>query len=103
MYENTDLFEIWSNKRYRLSLFRCRFHTKVAERLKFLALLRSHSTWVRGLKLTTKLQKFYVNAQSHSTWVRGLKQKSSDHAKTISAKSHSTWVRGLKPGGPCRL
>ena len=36
-----------------------------------------------------------LNMRSHPTWVRGLKQSSADSAKR-GAKSHPTWVRGLK-------
>ena len=39
-----------------------------------------------------------LNMRSHPTWVRGLKQ----HALALSdyaLQSHPTWVRGLKQGG----
>ena len=34
--------------------------------------MRSHPTWVRGLKLRRELY-FVLHALSHPTWVRGLK------------------------------
>ena len=37
-----------------------------------------------------------LNMRSHPTWVRGLKQTLLD-AKNVESKSHPTWVRGLKP------
>ena len=36
-----------------------------------------------------------LNMRSHPTWVRGLKQRSS-HSTCKAVKSHPTWVRGLK-------
>ena len=36
--------------------------------------MRSHPTWVRGLKLAMALLKSNIN-MSHPTWVRGLKHK----------------------------
>ena len=36
-----------------------------------------------------------LNMRSHPTWVRGLKLNS-DKAKVIRFPSHPTWVRGLK-------
>ena len=35
--------------------------------------MRSHPTWVRGLKQMFSAV-FYLNSKSHPTWVRGLKQ-----------------------------
>ena len=56
--------------------------------------LKSHPTWVRGLKLA--YQKIYSDFyRSHPTWVRGLKPLS--FLKNVKGKmSHPTWVRGLK-------
>ena len=34
--------------------------------------MRSHPTWVRGLKLLNKILN-HTSIQSHPTWVRGLK------------------------------
>ena len=56
--------------------------------------MRSHPTWVRGLKLSImcNIPRFRM---SHPTWVRGLK-----HVKheiySVLTWSHPTWVRGLK-------
>ena len=56
--------------------------------------MRSHPTWVRGLKPlfpgTSGTQD-----SSHPTWVRGLKLDDAPHSTCISV-SHPTWVRGLK-------
>ena len=56
--------------------------------------MRSHPTWVRGLKL------FYTSHSltkvlSHPTWVRGLKLQRKKQ-KLNKSESHPTWVRGLK-------
>ena len=37
-----------------------------------------------------------LNMRSHPTWVRGLKRKLSEIPTEIK-QSHPTWVRGLKP------
>ena len=57
--------------------------------------MRSHPTWVRGLKLygNYATQTSYV---SHPTWVRGLKLFAVV-CLNGSQQSHPTWVRGLKP------
>ena len=58
--------------------------------------MRSHPTWVRGLKLIER-ESIKEHSASHPTWVRGLKHQS--RAFAISCiKSHPTWVRGLKLG-----
>ena len=77
--------------------------------------MRSHPTWVRGLKLKDDVIKQslvvapYVGAwietrtipllmavvTSHPTWVRGLKHRTTRRDKP-AARSHPTWVRGLK-------
>ncbi len=56
--------------------------------------LKSHPTWVRGLKqsLLSKRKKCFM---SHPTWVRGLKHKI-NVLKLKLTTSHPTWVRGLK-------
>ena len=36
-----------------------------------------------------------LNMRSHPTWVRGLKHHQLRH-KSVQGKSHPTWVRGLK-------
>ena len=80
--------------------------------------MRSHPTWVRGLKLSLVLSNSltlrvapYVGAWiettqavgkdtvfwSHPTWVRGLKLQFGLHIASLSP-SHPTWVRGLKLG-----
>ena len=56
--------------------------------------MRSHPTWVRGLKQLTE-HKGDKNLKSHPTWVRGLKHLSMMR-KMNSCSSHPTWVRGLK-------
>ena len=79
-------------------------------------MLKSHPTWVRGLKLFARL-KDNTFAASHPTWVRGLKldfvRRSLQVLKVAPyvgawietyiigteadfKKSHPTWVRGLK-------
>ena len=56
--------------------------------------MRSHPTWVRGLKHV--LCGIYpIQDMSHPTWVRGLKPALSDVESGL-VKSHPTWVRGLK-------
>ena len=78
--------------------------------------MRSHPTWVRGLKQQVHPQSLlqisvapYVGAwietlaccayiifnMSHPTWVRGLKPIIPLWAR-LYKKSHPTWVRGLK-------
>ena len=61
--------------------------------------MRSHPTWVRGLKLRSKKADFHIFA-SHPTWVRGLKPKC-DYRDSVPRMSHPTWVRGLKLLLPC--
>ena len=62
--------------------------------------MRSHPTWVRGLKLD--LYQFFYNAKtSHPTWVRGLKPSKSE-TSVSNRRSHPTWVRGLKHSTPLR-
>ena len=77
--------------------------------------MRSHPTWVRGLKLK-KCQTHYCHnvapyvgawietadtavtaapSGSHPTWVRGLKHPDTSGIRSL-AESHPTWVRGLK-------
>ena len=56
--------------------------------------MRSHPTWVRGLKLKT-FTKLIKKHWSHPTWVRGLKLKRLVPSMFVST-SHPTWVRGLK-------
>lgn len=43
-----------------------------------------------------------LNMRSHPTWVRGLKQRCSHHP-TLCQTSHLTWVRGLKLLLCCQL
>ena len=57
--------------------------------------MRSHPTWVRGLKLWSLCSAKSL-AESHPTWVRGLKPIITPTAFT-KRWSHPTWVRGLKP------
>jgi len=57
--------------------------------------IKSHPTWVRGLKLS--LKPFYQICEvSHPTWVRGLKHERDNFRLAMRIKSHPTWVRGLK-------
>ena len=56
--------------------------------------MRSHPTWVRGLKLLMKLIEVCPSL-SHPTWVRGLKPLH-PVGVTLDNESHPTWVRGLK-------
>ena len=56
--------------------------------------MRSHPTWVRGLKLS-KRQSGRNKRTSHPTWVRGLKLSRKRVIK-VQRTSHPTWVRGLK-------
>ena len=56
--------------------------------------IRSHSSWVRGLKHDI-IRFVYCWASSHSSWVRGLKL-SLRIRSWLSLPSHSSWVRGLK-------
>ena len=58
------------------------------------AQVKSHPTWVRGLKLSI-IFAAHNKKQSHPTWVRGLKPIAAAQNKKI-AMSHPTWVRGLK-------
>lgn len=83
--------------------------------------MRSHPTWVRGLKL---LELFCLSGivTSHPTWVRGLKHAEGVrmdvamvvapyvgawietrpcYPPSVEHRSHLTWVRGLKLC-PCR-
>ena len=65
--------------------------------LKVKYLLKSHPTWVRGLKHFGS-RPICSKKESHPTWVRGLKL----YATTQEAdqrESHPTWVRGLKQFG----
>ena len=57
-------------------------------------ILKSHPTWVRGLKLSTQFQQLRDFA-SHPTWVRGLKHIVR-YVLSFYIWSHPTWVRGLK-------
>ena len=80
------------------------------------AIIRSHPTWVRGLKrkvvgiciaegviapyvgawIETDVITYSVrNNESHPTWVRGLKLVVC-HLVAQTLESHPTWVRGLK-------
>ena len=61
--------------------------------------MRSHPTWVRGLKPAHNLSISSIE-QSHPTWVRGLKHVMAGCGCSC-LRSHPTWVRGLKPV-PCR-
>ena len=56
--------------------------------------MRSHPTWVRGLKLDS-LESLWSLYLSHPTWVRGLKLEYEGEPRPCS-QSHPTWVRGLK-------
>ena len=56
--------------------------------------MRSHPTWVRGLKHVLHLTS-RTFLWSHPTWVRGLKPYADRLAKA-TLESHPTWVRGLK-------
>ena len=56
--------------------------------------MRSHPTWVRGLKLIENLFSQMI-IESHPTWVRGLKLLLL-YLVSAWVKSHPTWVRGLK-------
>ena len=82
--------------------------------------LKSHPTWVRGLKLELRNVAVLVKdvapyvgawietrcpaparhpALSHPTWVRGLKQDRPP-LRGAGKRSHPTWVRGLKRAHP---
>ena len=56
--------------------------------------MRSHPTWVRGLKpaMYHRVGRYH---KSHPTWVRGLKQTMQRSVRR-ALQSHPTWVRGLK-------
>ena len=56
--------------------------------------MRSHPTWVRGLKLGD-IPYLHDSFMSHPTWVRGLKLNTFPRNFTRH-RSHPTWVRGLK-------
>lgn len=56
--------------------------------------MRSHPTWVRGLKQYNRIPIANVN-WSYPTWVRGLKPWQCAGHYT-DKQSHHTWVRGLK-------
>ena len=56
--------------------------------------VKSHPTWVRGLKLSRKAVG-ETNQGSHPTWVRGLKH-GKEKIRVKTSLSHPTWVRGLK-------
>ena len=79
--------------------------------------MKSHPTWVRGLKQTINFGEVNYVMKSHPTWVRGLKPivnttqlKRGSVApyvgawietvqrvhKKLQGMSHPTWVRGLK-------
>ena len=58
--------------------------------------MRSHPTWVRGLKLCSRCIS-NLRVMSHPTWVRGLKHSTNIH-DIAGGESHPTWVRGLKLG-----
>ena len=58
------------------------------------SLLKSHPTWVRGLKFLAD-EAHHINAWSHPTRVRGLKFTKLV-GKNLSKTSHPTRVRGLK-------
>ena len=60
--------------------------------------IKSHPTWVRGLKLP-KRNDYNGVWWSHPTWVRGLKHLTLPINLLVKYKSHPTWVRGLKPSG----
>ena len=57
--------------------------------------VKSHPTWVRGLKLFKEIGVYAIDPESHPTWVRGLKYLHISGLDGI-AVSHPTWVRGLK-------
>ena len=56
--------------------------------------MRSHPTWVRGWKQSSKVQSACCHP-SHPTWVRGLKLVFVKDGLCVVG-SHPTWVRGLK-------
>ena len=56
--------------------------------------MRSHPTWVRGLKHLLVVDDFH-EVVSHPTWVRGLKLLKISPFIFLP-QSHPTWVRGLK-------
>ena len=56
--------------------------------------MRSHPTWVRGLKPGISVPPEPPRS-SHPTWVRGLKLINKT-SLSLKPKSHPTWVRGLK-------
>ena len=56
--------------------------------------LKSHPTWVRGLKRLVLIKRCSID-KSHPTWVRGLKQDVIVLFVGLFG-SHPTWVRGLK-------
>ena len=56
--------------------------------------MRSHPTWVRGLK-PLLFQLLVIIPVSHPTWVRGLKHVNGIRGM-YTKESHPTWVRGLK-------
>ena len=57
--------------------------------------IKSHPTWVRGLKPRLRCLGYIGVRVSHPTWVRGLKHALNIYAVYIDM-SHPTWVRGLK-------
>ena len=57
--------------------------------------VRSHPSWVCGLKLQTA-QESYHNQESHPSWVCGLKLHYAVSCDYVD-ESHPSWVCGLKP------
>ena len=60
--------------------------------------MRSHPTWVRGLKHVIRPLAIALLG-SHPTWVRGLKLANFCLIRFLK-RSHPTWVRGLKRFSP---
>ena len=57
--------------------------------------MRSHPTWVRGLKLYLSLTRQKISVAPYvGAWIETRR----GHTWRWQHASHPTWVRGLKPG-----
>ena len=59
--------------------------------------MRSHPTWVRGLKLT--LAAIYGTQRTVAPYVGAWIETEGVVMSRMNGLSHPTWVRGLKPVG----
>ena len=57
--------------------------------------MKSHPSWVCGLKLSERSE-LKAGGGSHPSWVCGLKHATSSSSMKLTRLSHPSWVCGLK-------